>query len=294
MSVILGTNHMFLYPESIVNEKVHTESLRELAYTDKVEALDVWVWRGAERSREEISILRDCKKVINYNIGDRFGENVALPSSKNKADRDRAYDLIMREINFGLEAGSKKFIFGSGPDDTADHKGAVERYSEFVAKVLSNIPKDCVMSLEPTDWDIDKHFLFGPVGETVDFIKKLNNDGYKNLGMLLDMCHIPIMYETMESAIEKSKDVLNHIHLGNGVVNDTTDKFYGDKHPSWNYPAGEYSDADGEKFIRILREIGYTDKDNATISFEMRPYEGKTPAESLARFVEVYNKAMTD
>ena len=86
------------------------------------------------------------------------------------------------------------------------------------------------------------------------------------------MCHIPIMHETMETSIEKSKDVLNHIHLGNGVVKDTTDKYYGDKHPSWNYPAGEYSDADGEKFIRILREIGYTDKDNATISFEMRPF----------------------
>ena len=148
------------------------------------------------------------------------------------------------------------------------------------------------MCLEPTDCDIDKHFLFGPVDETVDFIKKLNVNGYKNFSMLLDMGHIPIMHETMESALEKCSCVLNHIHLGNAVIKNKDSKYYGDKHPSWSYCDGEYSDDDGLKFIRMLRDMGYTDKVNATISFEMRPYEGKTAEESLGRFIEIYNKAM--
>ena len=58
MKALLGTNHMFLYPESMVDGKAHTESLKELASTDRVKALDLWLWRG-ERSREEKRILLD-------------------------------------------------------------------------------------------------------------------------------------------------------------------------------------------------------------------------------------------
>lgn len=294
MSVILGVNHMFLYPESMTDEKAHTETLKKLVCNDSIDALDVWVWRGKERSCEEISILRDCGKVINYNIGDRFGEKTAFPACAKSEEFTRAYDLIMREIEYGLEAGSKKFVFASGPDDTYDHKGAIERYSEFVEKVLEQVPEDCVMCLEPTDWNVDKCFLLGRLDETVDFIKKVNSYGYINFGMLLDMGHIPIMHETLDSAINKAKDVLNHIHLGNAVIKCKDDPLYGDKHPSWNYPQGEYSDDDGIYFIKRLTEMGYTARENATISFEMRPYDGMTPEESLERFAAIYRKAVND
>ena len=292
MSVILGINHMFLYPEAITNADVHTKTLAELVCNDLADALDVWVWRGDARSKEEISILRGSGKTINYNIGDRFGEEISRPSSKNTAEVNRAYDLIMREINYGLEAGSKKLIFGSGPDDKDDHSGAVERYFEFVMRVMEQIPNDVAMSLEPTDWDIDKHFLFGPLDETVSFIKRVNKCGYKNLGLLLDMCHIPIMYETLSSAVEKSSDVLNHIHLGNAIVKNPASEFYGDRHIPWGYPDSEYDENDGVGFIKMLKNVGYFDKDNATVSFEMRPYPGKSAIESLAAFVDVYNRAI--
>jgi len=285
---------MFLYPKSMVDEKVHTESLKEFAYNNLVDALDVWVWRGKERSREEISILRDCGKVINYNIGDRFGEDVSLPSSKNKADRDRAYDIIMREIEYGLESGAKKIVFASGPDDKDDHEGALERYCGFVTDVLSKAPKDILFSLEPTDFDIDKCFLLGKMDETVSFIKRINDDGYKNLGLLIDMCHVPIMYETLESAVEKGQDVVNHIHLGNGFVSDKASPYYGDKHAPWSIEGGTYTEEDGKRFLYMLKKIGYLDKENATVSFEMRAYEGMTAFESMEKFVSVYKDAINE
>lgn len=290
MSVILGTNHMFLYPESMENEKAHLESLKRLSATDKVEALDCWLWRG-QTAKEETKILLDSGKIINYNIGDRFGEDAILPSSKSKAERTRAYDLMMREIGYALDLNSKKIVFGSGPDTPDDREGAKERYLEFVLKVMKEVPSDVEMSLEPTDRDIHKMFLFGPMDETVDFIKEVRKNGYENIGLLLDMCHVPIIYETLDSALEKCKDVLNHIHLGNCVIKDKTDLLYGDRHPSWEYPGGEYTDGDGARFIGMLREIGYTNKKNATVSFEMRPYEGMSAEDSLARFVSVFKRA---
>ena len=293
MSVILGTNHMFLYPDSMVNEKAHLESLKKLAATNKIDALDCWLWRG-ETSREEKKILLDSGKIINYNIGDRFGEDVALPASKNKADRDRAYDLMMREIGYALELNSKKIIFGSGPDYPEDREAAQERFAEHILRVASQLPVDVELSFEPTDRDIHKFFLYGPMDETVDFIKLIRKNGFPRIGLLLDMCHVPIIYETLESALEKGGEVLNHIHLGNAVIKDTSSPLYGDRHPAWSYKGGEYTEEDAIRFIGMLNDIGYLNGENATVSFEMRPYEGMNSEDSLDRFVSVFNKAMEE
>ena len=291
MSVKLGVNHMFLYPDSITNEKVHTETLKKIVKTDLVDALDVWVWRGKETSREEIAILRDCGKHINYNIGDRFGEAPVFPSSKDEKDKTYAYDIFMREFEYALEAGAKKIVFGSGPDDVSDHEGALERFFEFALKLSSQLPKDVIMCLEPTDWDIDKHFLCGPLSESVTLAENMRKEGRENFGLLLDMCHIPIMHETMESAIEKCKNVLTHIHLGNAVIKNKNNPFYGDKHIPWSYPDSEYTEKEGVTFIKMLKEIGYLDWEKATVSFEMRPYEGMGPMETLEKFVSVWESA---
>ena len=114
-NAILGVNHQFLYPEAISDAAAHTETLKKAALFKNVDALDCWVWRG-QRSREEIAILRDSGKVINYNIGDRFGENPTFPCSPVREERIYAYDTIMREIEYALIVGSKKIVFASGPD----------------------------------------------------------------------------------------------------------------------------------------------------------------------------------
>ncbi len=108
MKTMLGINHQFLYPEAMSNEIAHTETLKEIVKFENVSALDCWVWRGEERSHEEIKILKDSGKIINYNIGDRFGEEPCFPASPIKADRERAYSIIMREIEYALNLDSKK------------------------------------------------------------------------------------------------------------------------------------------------------------------------------------------
>ena len=292
MSVILGVNHQFLYPEAITSARAHTETLKTLSANTRTDALDCWVWRG-ERSAEEIKILKDSGKVINYNVGDRFGEDASFPASPDRAERERAYTLLMREIEYALAVGSKKIIFALGPDLPTDREAAKECVLELTLRVGAQLPDDVHLSLEPTDRDIDKKFLFGPVSETVEFLGRVKQNGFERIGLLLDMCHVPIMHETLESALEKSKGALNHVHLGNGVMK-TDSPFYGDKHTAWNHPDGLYTEADGVRFIHMLKEIGYLDRADATVSFEMRPYEGKSAEESLERFVSVFNRGMTE
>lgn len=288
-NAILGVNHQFLYPEAIVDAATHTDTLKKAAQLEKIDALDCWVWRG-QRAKEEISILRSSGKVINYNIGDRYGEAPCFPCSPDKADRIYAYDTLMREVEYAMAVGSKKIVFASGRDLPDDRAGAKERLAELIAVIARQLPRDVVLALEPTDRDIDKHFLLGPLDETVDFIKKVRRF-VPNLGLLLDMCHVPLMHETLESAIEKVDDTLVHIHLGNCKLDDPAHPFYGDKHIPWGYEGALYGDDEGVAFLEMLKKIGYFDKKGATVSFEMRPYEGESAEESLGKFVEVWNRA---
>lgn len=288
-NAILGVNHQFLYPASITESQAHTDSLKEAVEFDLVDALDCWVWRG-QRAKEEIAILRGSDKIINYNIGDRAGEQPTFPCSPDKAERVRAYDTIMREIEYALEVGSKKIVFASGPDLPDDRAGAKERLGELIVTISRQLPRDVTLALEPTDRDIDKFFLLGPLDETVDFIKKWRKYAPR-LGLLLDMCHVPLMHETLESALEKVDDTLVHIHLGNCKLDDPTHPFYGDKHIPWGYEGALYGENEGVNFLKMLEKIGYFDKSGATVSFEMRPFEGVSSEESLSRFVEIWNRA---
>lgn len=286
---ILGVNHQFLYPEAIVDAVVHTETLKKAVLLDSIDALDCWVWRG-QRAKEEISILRSSGKIINYNIGDRAGEAPCFPCSQNKSDRIYAYDTLMREVEYALALDSKKIVFASGRDLPEDRAGAKERLAELITLIARQIPRDVILALEPTDRDIDKYFLFGPLDETVDFIKKVRRY-VPSLGLLLDMCHVPLMHETLESAIEKVDDTLVHVHLGNCMIKNKNDPYYGDKHIPWGYPGAEYGFDEGVGFLEMLKKIGYFDKKGATVSFEMRPVEGMSAEESLERFVEVWDRA---
>lgn len=287
---ILGVNHQFLFPKAIEDAQTHTQTLREASTYDNIQALDCWLWRG-ERAEEEKRILLDSGKIINYNIGDRFGETPLFPVSPDKKEQVRAYDTLMREIEYALALNSKKIVFASGPDYPQDRAGAFQRLSELVLKIAKQLPADVMLALEPTDRDIDKFFLLGPLSETVSFVKAVKEEGV-NIGILLDMCHIPIMHETLDSALEKAKEQLVHIHLGNCLIRNPNSPFYGDKHIPWDYPEGEFDSEDGAYFLRRLTEIGYFNCPGATVSFEMRPIEGLGAKESLDRFVDVFQKAM--
>lgn len=279
-SVILGINHMFLYPESMVNGDVHTETLAKLAANPHVDALDCWIWPN--HAEQEIAILRSCDKVINYNIGDRFGETPTFPATADPDERAYALRMLRRESDYAIAVGAKKIILGSGRDVEEDHEEALNRFVSVMHEWLGSVPEDMEIAIEPVDWDIDKRALLGPAEDTCKCVEALRALGHKNVGILLDMGHIPIMYETLETAVEKMGDYLCHIHLGSCVMKNKQNPLYGDKHPCWGAPDGEYTEQDGARFLQILADAGYFSRGNEqTVSFEMRPLTGMTSEQTV-------------
>lgn len=127
-------------------------------------------------------------------------------------------------------SGSAEDRIGQRPGCTGRSRGAKERLSEVLLRLGAEIPPQVTLTLEPTVREIDKRFLFGPVEETAAFVHQLQAAGLANLGVLLDMGHVPLMGETLESAVTHAGDTLRHIHLGNCILKNPRNPLYGDKH----------------------------------------------------------------
>lgn len=279
--VILGFNHMFLYPESMVDGNVHTESLKQMLENPLVNAIDCWAW--PTHAKEELAMLRNWGKHINYNIGDRPGDAPIFPATADAKERAYALDILRRETEFAVESGAKKIVFGSGRDVPDDRSEAQKRFVEFVLDWSQFIPKDIWLTLEPTDRDVDKHFLYGDMMETVECVRAIRQGGMEKMGILLDMSHVPIMHETLESAVKKAGSYIEHIHLGNAVMKNLSSPFYGDKHPCWGEVDGEYDEKDGARFLQLLKNAGYLSRGyGQTISFEMRTLTGRNVDETIS------------
>ena len=279
-NVILGFNHMFLYPESMEDVNAHTETLRKMAENPLIDTLDCWVW--GPHAKEEISILRNSGKRIVYTAGDRLGDVPSFPASADPKERAYAMYMLQKETEFALECGAHKFIFGSGRDVPEAREEAIKRYADFVMEWADKVPRELTLALEPIDRDVHKFFLLGTLEDSVRCMQMVRNAGFDNVGILLDMGHIPLLHETMEGALSKTLPLIKHIHLASCIIKNKDNPLFGDKHVCWGGEDGEYDENDGVRFMNLLKEYGYFSRGyDQTVSFEMRPLTGMTAEETI-------------
>ena len=146
--------------------------------------------------------------------------------------------------------------------------------------------------MEPIDYDVDKCFLLGRLEACCECVRKWQENGL-NLGILLDMGHIPLLHETLQSAVEKTAPLLRHIHLGNCILKNPENPLYGDKHPGWGAIDGEYDESHGVEYIRQLYRAGYFHRGAPqTVSFEMRPLPGMDAEETLVYLNSWYQNTL--
>ncbi len=291
-AMILGANHQFLYLAGMSDADVHTDTLKRLADDSRIEALDCWVWAHEPNRSRELDILRHAGKVVNYNIGDRFGEPAALYAARAPQAQAHAQRIFWRELDQALQAGARKIVMGSGPDFPDEREHALQRLEAFVCAALDHIGPEASLVIEPTDRELDKRFLLGPLRETVALVRAVRARGHHNMGILLDMGHIPLLGETIEGAVGGCEQLIEHVHLGNALICDTSDPLYGDKHVAWDTTKGEYGQPEVNRMIAALRQAGYFERaQRASVSFEMRPMQGLGAEQSLGRFIEMLDTA---
>ena len=98
-----------------------------------------------------------------------------------------------------------------------------------------------------------------------------------NIGLLLDVAHIRLLNESLEQTIRRCAPYLNRVHLGNCVIKNKENPYYGDLHPPIGYTDGEIDIPELVETLSTLLETGYLKRGGRnSILTELQPVPGKT------------------
>jgi sugar phosphate isomerase/epimerase len=147
------------------------------------------------------------------------------------------------------------------------------------------------VNLEVFDYDIDKKSLIGPTELARRFAREVRKD-HGNFGLLVDLSHIPMYYESAEQSILPIRDLIRHVHIGNTVIKDPSLTGYGDTHPRFGFDGGENDVRQVAEFLRVLLFAGVLRKDDPPfLSFEVKPWGVEDPEMVIANAKRTLTRA---
>ncbi|MBN2451128.1 MAG: sugar phosphate isomerase/epimerase [Lentisphaeria bacterium] len=279
----LGLVHHLLYPDCARDEAFHARTLAALAQRADIETLDCCLPMAAPWQAEAVQAVRACGK-RDITFATHFFPLRSLGLAATTASETGIVRVLLREmVRQAASIGATGFVFASGRPSPAEaeprHYEAFRDLCRWLGAELA--PHGITALLEPFDTTIDKRFLYGSVQQCVDLIRNLRPES-PNLGIELDVAHLPLMGEPFEDAIQTAAPVLQRVHLGNCVLKDPTHPRYGDTHPPIGLPGGEIDVPELTRILRALLDVGYLQPDQrGNLVLEMTPWPGKTPEETV-------------
>lgn len=274
----LGLVHHLLYPKCTTDREFHVNTLSQFVERQDIEALDCCIPYGEMyRNSGIIEKVKNCGKDVAYALHLFPARKISL-SSLDIQEQEMTKLVLKDQIDMAAAIGATGFVFVSGADVPDNRPAARAAFKEFCRWFCTELKKYNIDALlEPFDRTIDKKFLYGPIDDCVELMKDLRSEGITNIGIELDMAHLPLMFEEFESAIERCAPYLKRIHLGNCVIKDTAHPLYGDMHPPMGLSGGEIDTPELTRILKKLYEVGYLDENNRKpLIMEMQPFPGKT------------------
>jgi len=280
----LGLVHHMLYPDCAEDPAEHARTLIALAARDDIETLDCCLPYDQQAREAIIPAVRDCGK-IDITFATHFFPMRKISYCTTSLPEQAQVRMIISEmIEQAAAIGATGFIFGSGgpapADATPQHHAAFADFLRWLCAGLK--PHGISAQLEPFDMTIDLKFVLGPTESCVELIESLSPE-VDNVGIELDMAHVPLMGETFEHAIRTVAPYLKRVHLGNCMLRDTAHPRYGDTHPPIGFPGGESNVPELAEFLRVLLDVGFLNPETrGNVVLEMTPWPGKTEEETIA------------
>lgn len=288
----LGINHHLLYPAVFESTIEHRDTIGRLLDMPQFDVVDMFVPEDGELLRYEADLVRRSGKSIVYNcpLMTGLGRN---PHSPDAAVREATQYEVQRHVDRARQLGASTMVVASGADPGSHARAAqTELFISYLTRLCQYAAPDIELLIEPFDRSIGKCLLIGPTTEAVDVVKRVRRNGAANIGLLVDMGHVPLMNETFSEAVRTAAPYMKHIHLGSCVMRNEQDPLYGDMHPPWGYAGGENDVPELAAFLQELMDCDYLHEGGRrTVTFEMRPYPGKSEEESIALFFKKWNEA---
>ena len=284
----LGFVHHLLYPCSTSDRAYHIETLSQMVEREDIECLDCCIPYGEEfRTSGILEKGKNCGKDVAYALHLFPLRKISL-ASLDLQEQESTKLVILDQIEMAAKIGATGFVFASGADQPSNRPAAQEAFRNFCRWFCTELKKyDIDALLEPFDRTIDKKFLYGPTKDCIDLIRDLHGEGIDNIGIELDMAHLPLMFEDFEEAIMRCAPYTKRIHLGNCVLKDPSHPLYGDQHPPMGLEGGEIDVPELKRILQALYDTGYLSKTcRKPLIMEMQPFPGKSVEYTVAETVK--------
>jgi sugar phosphate isomerase/epimerase len=281
------------YPGMGKGEDPNTfENIRRIACDDYFDAIEVnWIKDAGTRARVA-KLLRESHLDVCYGGQPRHLTTGMNANHLDEGERKKAEASLIEAIDEAEELGSRgmAFLAGKWQEETKERS-----YAQLL-KTARNLcdyakKKDMRVELEVFDYDIAKASLIGPAPLAARFASDMRTS-HNNFGLLIDLSHIPMTYESPEFVVRTLRPYLTHFHIGNTVCADPAAVGYGDEHQRFGFPKGSNDVPQVLDFLRVLKREGFfRHEDPYVLSFEVKPWKDEDPEIVIANSKRVLNRA---
>jgi len=288
----IGLIHFMAYPETIKGQGPIEKTIKRILEDDYFDTIEI-SWINDDKVRNKVKNMLDISAIdMYYGAQPRLLTTGLNPNAINDVDRKKAVNTLKEGIDEAAEMGAKGYAFLSGKYEEAFIDKAFDALVKTTVEICQyakekGIPK---VALEVFDYDVDKCALIGPVKLAKKYAQAVCAQ-VDNFGLLVDLSHLPLLRESAEESLLPIKDYIVHAHMGNAVVIPGLDG-YGDAHPRFGFPGGSNDVDELVEYLRVLKDIGYLNKDNpGVVSFEVKPFGDEDPEFVIANAKRTLNKA---
>jgi len=267
------------------------QSIKAFCCDDFFDALEVTHFADDAARKAARDMLEQAHMRVGYGAQPTLmGQNLN-PNDLDEGGRQKAEKALMDAVDEAefLGAGGIAFLAGKWAPETKD-----QAYRQLL-KTTKNVcdyagEKGMKVELEVFDFDVEKAALIGPAPYAAQFAADMRCS-CNNFGLLADLSHFPITYETSRFAIQVMRPYITHLHIGNAVAKKDCEG-YGDQHQRFGFPNGANDTPELLDFFRVLKAEGFfRPEDPYVLSFEVKPWTGEDGDIILGATKRVINRA---
>ena len=214
------------------------------------------------------------------------------PNDVSEEGRKAAEAALLAGVDEAASMGSPTMGMLSGPWTMETREECFQQLVKTVVNVCRYAQtKGILVELEVFDHDIAKCSLLGPAPLAARFAAEVRKQ-VPNFGLMVDLSHFPMTYETSSQVISTLRPYITHFHFGNTVCQDPAAVAYGDEHPRFGFPNSSNDTAEVVDFLRVLKDNGFFCPQNPyVLTFEVKPWADEDIDVIIANSKRVLNRA---
>jgi len=302
--MLVGLVHPMAFPETGKGEGPVAETVAKVAADEFFTAIEIRPTISDEVRRQVAAIIASSGILPIISGQPPLLQGKLDLNAEDEAARAAAVGCVKASVDEAVALSAPYVAVLSGPDPgEAGREAAVQRLVKSLcecceyARSVSTSTVPIHITLEAFDRDIEKKCLVGPTRLAVRVMELVKAAGSPNVGLLIDLSHLPLLQETARVSVTLAAPHLIHVHAGNAFVRSPDDPAYGDQHPRFGYPGSVNNLVDLAEFIKVLDEAGYFDKKLPTgrpvFTFEVKPVPGESSDLVIAGTKRALNEALS-